>query len=86
MFPTIVAIGYKHIVKDHHSQPDHDEFSHITNVKRRVITVGLEAFPAGPIFIAERGDVLSKNVTQKSQFEAFMKRIRRNNYFFVVLE
>jgi hypothetical protein len=86
VFPAIRIVGRKHVVENHHTKTQHDELSDVPNVKRCIEAIGFQRLPLGVILVAECADVLPQNVAKKSQFEAFVKSIRRNDDFFLILE
>ena len=86
MLPAIVPIRHKDIVKNHRAQPQHDQFSDIADVEGCVETIVFQALPVSSILIRKRRDVLSKNVAEEPQLEAFVQGIRRNNHFVIALE
>ena len=86
MLPAVVAIGHEDVIENHHAQTKHDEFSDAAHVQGCIESVGFESLPFDPVLIAEGGHVFSENVPEKTQLEAFMNGIGREDHFIVVLE
>src|SRR5205085_1185327 len=72
MLPAIVTIRHKDIVENHRAQPQHDQVPDIADVEGRIETIVFQALPVVSILIPKRRDVVSKNVAQEPQLEAFV--------------
>src|SRR5690242_1886037 len=86
VFPPIVAIGDKDVIKNHRAQAQHDDLSNVANIECGVETVSLERLPSQPILIAKSRYLLTQDVAKKPELEAFVKSVGGNDDFFVVLE
>ncbi len=86
MFPAIVTIRHKDIVENHRAQPQHDQVPDIADVEGCIETIVFQALPVGSILICKRRDVVSENVAQEPELEAFVQGIGRNHHFVIAME
>ena len=80
MLPAVAGIHGKDVVENHRAEPQNQELLGVSYAERRVISIVLEGFPAGTVFIAQGSDVVGKDVAEKSQFESFVQSVGRNDH------
>src|SRR4030095_11110341 len=86
MFPAVVAIGDKNVVKNHRAEAQHHELAGVSYRKRGVESIDFQGLPAQAIIVREVRNVLTKNIAKKSQLETLVKSVCCDDDFFIVLK
>jgi hypothetical protein len=86
VFPSAIPICHKNIIENHRAEPKHHDLSDIPNTESCVEAVLLKRLPARALLVGKRSNVLSQNIAQESQLEAFVQPIGGHYNFFVTMK
>ena len=86
MLPAVARINRKDVIEKHRAEPQYQDLLGVSYAESRVVSIGLERFPAGTVLVAQGSDAVGKDVAEKSELEAFVQSVSSNDHFAATLQ